>query len=468
MRGHRKFSVTRRQAISAGAGAVAWAASRPSAARSASQQPNVLFIMADDLGYADLSVYGRRDYQTPVLDGLAAQGMMFTHGYANSAVCSSTRVALITGNYQYRLAVGLEEPLTSPGLGLDPAQPTLPSLLKEQGYHTALIGKWHLGQLPDYGPLQSGYGEFWGNRGGGVDYFTHEGTDGADLWDGDVPIERHGYYTDLLADRSIDYLEARATEDRPWLLSLHFTAPHWPWEADNQAGRDDSARLDEIQNRTHMTMSHYDGGTMETYAAMVTNLDANIGRVLERLKHLDMERDTIVIFTSDNGGERFSDTWPFSGIKTELLEGGIRVPLIVAWPGRTTPGSSTEVPAMSMDFLPTVLRAAGGDPSGFDGVDLAPVLAGGEIAERTLYWRYHNMEQRAVRRGRYKYLKIGPNEFLFDVIADPRERANLKDLLPGEFHELKCAFEVWNSDMLVDPAARSYGVDARNMADHFD
>ena len=463
--------ISRRGAIG-GIGAAALATSVPGLAHDPARKPNFLFIMADDLGYADLSCYGRREYRTPVLDSLAAQGMKFTHGYANSAVCSATRVGLITGRYQYRIPVGLDEPLSDPDLGLEPSHPTLPSLLKRQGYHTALVGKWHLGLLPDYGPLQSGYDEFWGNRGGGVDYYTHKVAGQLDVWDGDVKVEETGYYTDLLADRSIEFLDARSAQpDTPWLLSLHFTAPHWPWEAKDELGRSESARLAQNPPESDLDIVHYDGGTAETYAGMVTALDDAIGRVLSRVAELGMEQDTVVVFTSDNGGERFSDTWPFKGIKTELLEGGIRVPFIVKWPGLVAPGSVSDTPALSMDFLPTFLAAAGGAPDPAyptDGMDLRPVLTGLPTPERTLYWRFWNKDQKATRRGRYKYLKIGPNEFLFDVVADPQERGNLKDRMPEKFAELKSAHDRWNAQMLHDPKARSYGFEPRMLADHYD
>ncbi len=464
--------LTRRDAMAGAIGTAALAVSIPGLAHTPGRKPNFLFIMADDLGYADLSCYGRQEYQTPVLDSVAAQGMKFTHGYANSAVCSSTRVGLITGRYQYRIPAGLEEPLENPDLGMEPGYPTLPSLLKEQGYHTALVGKWHLGQLPKFGPLKSGYDEFWGNRGGGVDYFTHRVAGNEDLWDGEVQIEEVGYYTDLLADRSIEFLNDRAQQpDKPWLLSLHFTAPHWPWEANDALGRSESARLAQLPSSDDLDIVHFDGGTMETYAGMVTSMDMNIGRILNRLAELGMEQDTVVVFTSDNGGERFSNTWPFSGMKTELLEGGIRVPFIVKWPGLTAPGSESDVPGMSMDFLPTFLAAVGGSaPSAtpFDGIDLGPALAGRPMPERTMFWRYWSKDQKAVRRGRYKYLKINENEFLFDVIADPLERGNLKDRMPDLFNELKQAHADWNAQMLVDPNARSYGFEPRMLADHYD
>ncbi len=474
--------MTRRTAIGGALGTAALAvtlpgcASQEGAQRDPNRKPNFLFIMADDLGYADLSCYGRRDYETPVLDALAASGMMFTNGYANSAVCSSTRVGLITGRYQYRIPAGLEEPISNPDLGLEPSHPTLPSLLQEQGYHTALVGKWHLGILPMYGPLKSGYDEFWGNRYGGVDYYTHKVYGERDVWDGEVPIEVNGYYTDLLADRSIEYLEARAKEaDKPWLLSLHFTAPHWPWEAEDELGISESARLDEEfdpdAEGSGIGIDHYDGGTLKTYAGMVKSMDENIGRILTRLADLGMDQDTVVVFTSDNGGERFSDTWPFSGMKTELLEGGIRVPFIVKWPGLTEAGTTSDVPLMSMDFLPTFVGAAGGSPHPdypTDGVDFRPALVGETMPERDMFWRYWSKDQKALRRGRHKYLKMNDNEFLFDVIEDPLERGNLKDRMPELFAELKAAHETWNSQMLFDPNARSFGMTSDHVAERYD
>ncbi len=466
---------TRRDAMvtaAGAAGAATMAVTIPGLAHTPGRKPNFLFIMADDLGYADLSCYGRREYETPVLDGLAAQGMRFTHGYANSAVCSATRVGLITGRYQYRLRVGLEEPLGDRSLGLPPEHPTMPSLLREAGYHTALVGKWHLGWLPDFGPMKSGYDEFWGCRGGGVDYFTHEVGGQPDLWDGEVQVEEQGYMTDLIADRAIEYLDARAQEDKPWLLSLHFTAPHWPWEGNDEQGRAESARLDEFGPTIpgSLDITHFDGGTMETYAAMVTSLDMNIGRVLARLAQQGMEQDTVVVFTSDNGGERFSDNWPFTGIKTELLEGGMRVPFIVKWPGLTLPGSESDTPALSMDFMPTFLAAAGTAPHPdfpSDGMDLRGVLAGAETEDRYLFWRFWAKDQRAARKGPYKYLHIAGEEYLFNVVEDPLERANLKYRMPEKFAELKGAFDAWNAGMLHVPEARSYRFTPRELADHF-
>ena len=464
--------LTRRTALAGALGTAAIAATgAPALAQATGRKPNVLFILADDLGYADLSCYGRRDYETPVLDRLATQGMMFTHAYANSAVCTATRVGLITGRYQYRLPVGLREPLGVEDIGLPPEHPTVASLMRQAGYRTTLIGKWHMGSLPKFGPLKSGYDEFWGLYGGGVDYFRHAFGGRADLWDGETRVEETGYVTDLLAERTFETLDRRKADGRPFFVSLHFTAPHWPWEANDEEGRAESERLADSPGPGAGGIQHYDGGTLATYAKMMKSLDDNIGRVLDKLAAFGFDRDTIVVFTSDNGGERFSDTWPFTGKKTELLEGGLRVPAIVRWPGVVHAGSQSTVPFISMDWLPTFVAAGGGrqDPAfPSDGVDLRPALTGGTLPERSLFWRYGNKQQRAHRRGNYKYLKINNNEFLFDVVADPLERGNLKDRQPERFAAMKATWEEWDAGMLHDPTAPSGGNTPANLADHFD
>lgn len=437
---------------------------------SSDQRPNIVFILADDLGWADLSVYGQADYQTPHLDALAAQGVRFTQAYANSAVCSATRFALITGRYQYRLRGGLEEPLVRQAHvhGLPPEHPTLPSLLQDAGYDTALIGKWHLGSLPHFGPLKSGYGHFFGNYGGAIDYFTHKPGVGEavprDLYEGEVPVERVGYYTQLLADEAVDWINGRngrRDTGKPFLLSLHFTAPHWPWVGPE----------DEEISRGLQDLFHYDGGNLATYARMVRSLDQAVGQVLEALREQGLERNTIVVFTSDNGGERFSKTWPFTGQKTELLEGGIRVPTLLRWPARIAPQVSSQV-AASMDWLPTLLAAAGVAPDADhapDGDNLLPVLEGrAPQYARTLFWRYKAQEQRAVRAGAFKYLKINDNEFLFDVEDDARERANLRHRHPEVFESLKRQWEAWNAQFLpITDEVFTHGVTPDIQADRY-
>ncbi|MGX7895780.1 sulfatase-like hydrolase/transferase [Tsuneonella sp. HG222] len=434
-----------------------------------SRQPNIVFIMADDLGYADLSCYGRQDYRTPVLDGLAAQGVRFTQAYANSAVCTATRVALMTGRYQYRLPIGLEEPLQDRALGLPPEHPTLASLLRGCGYHTALVGKWHLGSLPEYCPLKSGFDQFWGIRGGGVDYWTHQLDGVNDLWDGTTNVEQAGYLTDLLADKAVTVLEERAAAGGPFFLNLNFTAPHWPWEGPDAAGRAESERL--AAKAGPMPIQHWDGGDNPTYAAMMRSLDEACGRVLAAIDRLGMREDTIVVFTSDNGGERFSDVWPFVGRKTELLEGGLRVPAIVRWPGVARPGSESAELLITMDWLPTFLAAAGRatDPAApSDGIDLRPAIEGRTLPDRTLFFRFSHREQKAARKGRMKFLEILGQSFLFDVVADPMERANLKDRRPDEFAALVAEWDAWNAGMLPpDPAAGRHGFTGDKLAEYF-
>jgi len=464
-----RLKITRRSALAGALGTAALAAGAPGLAQP-QRKPNVLYIMADDLGYADLSCYGRRDYRTPVLDRLATEGMMFTHAYANSAVCTATRVGLITGRYQYRLPVGLYEPLGPQDVGLPPEHPTIASLLRQAGYRTTLVGKWHMGSLPKYGPLKSGYDEFWGLYGGGVDYFRHGFSGQSDLWDGETRVEETGYVTDLLADRAIATLDRRKADGKPFFISLHFTAPHWPWESNDEEGRAESDRIAKNPSEGGGGILHYDGGSLETYARMMKSLDDNIGRVLERLAALGFDRDTIVVFTSDNGGERFSDTWPFTGKKTELLEGGLRVPAIVRWPGVVQAGSQSTVPIISMDWLPTFVAAGGGMQNAAfpsDGTDIRAALDGGTMADRPLFWRYGIRGQRAHRHGRYKYLKINENEFLFDVVNDQLERANLRDREPERFAAMRTAWEQWDAGMLHDPTVPSAGNTPNFWADHF-
>lgn len=429
-----------------------------------SARPNIIFILADDLGYADLSCYGRRDYETPVLDQLAADGIRFTDSYANAPVCSATRTALITGRYQYRLPIGLEEPLVKPDLGLSPDVPTIPSLLKKAGYQTALIGKWHLGLLPHSCPMKSGYDRFFGLRTGGSDYFHHA----KNLWDGYTnPVERPGYLTDIVGDEAVATVKSFAAGDKPFFMSLHFNAPHWPWEGPN-----DKAEADRLQAKGGpRAIWHWDGGTLKTYAEMVTRMDDQIGRVLEAVRQAGIEDNTIIVFTSDNGGERFSDTWPHSGKKTELLEGGMRVPTILRWPAVAPKGMTSDQVVMTMDWLATFLAAAGGeaDPEyPQDGIDLGDVIAGGPSTPRTVFWRYMSRSQEAVRDGDFKYLKILNNTFLFNVADDPLERANLKERMPEKYATLKQKYDDWNATMLpLNPDANVSGFIGSEMADHF-
>ncbi|MEY3627000.1 MAG: Arylsulfatase [Pseudomonadota bacterium] len=437
------------------------------------KRPNIIFIVADDLGFADLGCYGGREAEfgpvSPVLDQLAALGLRMTEGYANSPVCSPTRFALMTARYQYRLRGAADEPISSKSkgsttLGLPPEHPTLPSLLKQAGYHTALIGKWHLGYPPIFSPLQSGYDEFFGPMSGGVDYFSHCSNNGThDLYLNETEHTEEGYLTDLLSRRSVDYVRRMADPARkgqPFFLSLHYTAPHWPWET-----RDDSAVAHQVKGN----LFHLEGGNIHTYRRMIHHMDEGIGWVVDALRETGQLDNTLIVFTSDNGGERFSDNWPLVGGKMDLTEGGIRVPWIAHWPAVIPPGSVSEQHCLTMDWSATLLELGGATPAAshpLDGVSLAAVLREPARAfERTMFWRMNHRGQRAMRQGPWKYLRVDGNDYLFNISADARERANLATRDPDRLAAMRQAWEVWNASMppIPEDATISLGYSAKDM-----
>ena len=449
--------ITRRAFIGAAAAGAAFRPSLTLAQRRS--RPNILFILADDLGYGDLSCYGRPDYQTPVLDRLASQGVRLMNAYSAAPVCTPTRCAFITGRYPARTKVGLEEPLTERNdlgervltAGLPPNHPTIASLLKQNGYDTALIGKWHLGYLPNFGPIQSGFDEFFGIMSGAVDFFTHKDMAGnPDFYEGKVPVERIGYLTHMLTQRAVEYISRRrkGNTDRPFYLSLHYTAPHWPWEGptDEHVSRSLGVGYDAFVS----------GGSLKTYAAMMKSLDDGIGEVLKALATSGLAENTLVIFTSDNGGERFSYNWPFSGQKFSLWEGGIRVPAIVRWPGVVQPGVVSKQAAITMDWTATILAATQTKADAaypLDGIDILPLIrARHSTSNRTFFWR--NSNQSAALKGNWKYLHDGTDEYLFDLSVDQRERADFRQKRPELFEELKNEFQRWDSTVLPRPPAR--------------
>ncbi|QET01626.1 MULTISPECIES: sulfatase family protein [Cupriavidus] len=428
----------------------------------AGTRPNLIFILADDLGYADLGCTGARDRHgrpadvSPNLDRMASEGVRFTRGYANSAVCSPTRFALATGRWQYRLRGGAEEPLPTVSadkvLGLPPSHPTLASLLAGQGYRTALFGKWHLGYPPHFSPRQSGYQTFYGFHAGGNDYFAHCNPRGQpDLWQDETPIDEAGYLTDMLSRKAAAWI-GEQPRDQPFLLSLHYSAPHWPWLT-----RDDHAESARIAG----VGKHLDGGSLETYQRMIHHMDEGIGWVLEALAQAGLSDDTLIVFTSDNGGERFSNNWPFVGQKMDLLEGGIRVPLLARWPRAIAPGRVSDAPNLTMDWTATLLDAAGVAPHPsypLDGVSLLPHLRDGTaMPARNLCWRMKHRMQRALIHGDWKYLQVDGNEYLFNLDADPRERANLRHLHPERLAAMRAEWQDWNASLPPIPDdARAY------------
>jgi len=409
-------------------------------------QPNIIFILADDLGWGDLSCYGRPDYGTPNLDLLALQGTRFTDAYSASAVCTPTRCGYITGRYPARFRIGLEEPLKANNLavGLEPGLPTIASLLKQAGYDTALIGKWHLGSRPEWGPNAHGFNEFFGILAGAGDYFLHKnGLGQPDLYENLTPVARNGYLTDLLTERAISYV--KKPRSAPFFLSLHYTAPHWPWQGPK--GGETVPFTDKAPEPATMAR----GGSLKLYAEMMKSLDDGVGRVMQSIRATGIDKKTLVIFTSDNGGERFSYQWPFSGQKGDLLEGGIRVPAIVRWPGVVPANRVTQQMAITMDWTATMLAAAKADAAAvnsLDGIDLLPVITS-PVRDRTFFWRIGTQD--AVREGKWKFLRNGEDRHLFDLTLDQHERADFSEKHPEVLQRLTKEFNEWNDQMLPRP-----------------
>ncbi|WP_203616301.1 sulfatase-like hydrolase/transferase [Streptomyces sp. SID13726] len=434
---------------------------RPFAARTAKtasgKRPNLLVILGDDLGWADLSSYGAPHIRTPNLDRLARQGVRFTDAYSGSSTCSPTRFSLYTGRYPGRTPGGLAEPIADRTQGLDPHHPTLASLLKKAGYSTALIGKWHCGWLPDYSPTKSGWDEFFGNRGGVLEYFSKLGQLGDyDLYEGDATHKDLRYYTEVLTERAVEYVSR--DHRTPWLLNLNFTTPHWPWlaEGDAETGAEVAAKIRAARSQAEISaaLNHYDGGSVAKYTEMVESLDAAVGEVLTALRRSGQEEHTLVYFASDNGGERWSYLWPLSGEKFVLQEGGIRVPTIVRWPHRVDGGLVSHEPNFSPDWTATFLELAGARPDPaypLDGTSLAGYLLRGEdLPERDLFWRVR--ANRALRRGRWKYYQDSTGkDHLYDLGTDLREQADLAPDRPELLAELKAAWERTASGLLPYP-----------------
>lgn len=418
------------------------------AAQPGERRPNIIYIMVDDMGYGDLSGYGRKDYQTPHLDGLAAQGMKFTNAYAAAPVCTPTRVAFMTGRYPARTPVGLYEPLrVNSGdtlTGLTAETPSIATYLKEAGYATYLVGKWHLGSRSQFSPLQNGFDYFFGFRAGAVDYASHHAPmSGPDLYEGDRPVERAGYMTDVLKEKAIEVI--RQPHPRPFFLALLFNAPHWPWQAPGDRSNTDTAT-------SINTWSG--GGSAATYAAMVKSLDEAVGAVVKTLDEQGLSARTTVIFTSDNGGERYSDMGSYKGRKYDLWEGGIRVPAFVRWTGTIKEGSTTPQVAVTMDWTATILSLAGAKPrpdAPLDGIDLVPVLTGEQKAmDRVLYWRLaQRKHHKALREGDWKYLQDEKGvDYLFNLETDPFESTNLSAKERARLATLKKKYELWEAEML--------------------
>ena len=350
----------------------------------------------------------------------------------------------MTGRYPARTPVGLKEPLDwTPAdslVGLTPATMSLPTLLRQRGYRTGLVGKWHLGFNPEQGPLANGFDYFFGYKGGGVDYQLHTSPQGTtDLYENNRPAGDSGYLTDLLADKAIAFIgKDRAA---PFFLSLQFSAPHWPWQ-----GPDDPA----YPNGNN---AWKEGGSAERYARMVMAMDRALGRVMQALREQGRDTNTLVVFTSDNGGERFSNMGQLRERKFVLWEGGIRVPCIAYWPGHIRPGLVCRQPITHMDWTASFLAMAGtpaDDSLALDGKDIRPWLAHPELTEtRTFFWRVSQRnQQKAVRWGNWKLLQTEKGEFLFHLADDPTESHNLVRRKPGYARRLRNVLASWETSVL--------------------
>jgi arylsulfatase A-like enzyme len=432
-------------------------------------RPNLIFVLADDLGWGDLGCFGSLHIRTPNLDRLAAGGVRFTHAYSASPWCSPARIGLYTGKNPGRFVAGLEEPLQTRDEhhGIPHGHPTLPSLLRGAGYRTAMFGKWHCGWLPWYSPLKIGFEVFFGNLDGAMDYFTHIGTLGEpDLFEGETPVELEGYYTDLISDRAVDYVRAVAPDD-VFYMQVNYNAPHWPWEGrgDREVGEDIARRYRE--GKDFFPMLHTDAGSLAKYGELVEIMDEGIGRILDALDETGRTNDTIICFCSDNGGERYSYMWPFVGQKGDVQEGGIRVPFVMRWPAAVRAGQHSDGYHSLLDWTATFLDAAGAAPDAatpIDGVSLLPWLVdGAPHPGHDLVWRVSS--QGALRRGRWKYVidhrdkaimggwprPIGTTEHLYDLSGDGREAADVARHHPELLAALRDAYARVDASLLPYP-----------------
>jgi N-acetylgalactosamine-6-sulfatase len=406
--------------------------------------PNIVLILADDLGYGDLGCYGCRDIKTPNLDSLAARGVRFTNFYANGPECSPTRAALLTGRYQQRVG-GLECAIgvgnvgryddairlrKTHDLGLPVEEITLPRLLKEAGYATAICGKWHLGYEDKFAPNRHGFDHAFYCLGGGMDYFHHveEVPDPQPVLrlDGKT-IRRRGYFTDLVAEDAVQFL--RKNPDKPFFLYVPFTAPHAPFQGPKDNHPQPLPADSPLWKQSK--------APPKVYAAMVERMDEAVGKILSELEKGKRDGNTLVIFASDNGGTASARPTPFSGLKGTTFDGGIRVPCIVRWPRVLPEKTVSDQVAITMDLSASIARIAGARPPKdrpFDGIDVLERLEKRQPAEeRALFWRGRRGDRTwwAARQGDLKYVarKEGDKkaEYLFDLRRDAGEKNSLLD-----------------------------------------
>lgn len=426
--------LTRREFLTASAAAL----------QPAPQRPNVVLILLDDMGYADIGCYGAKDIRTPNIDRLARDGVRLTDCYSNGPVCTPTRCGLLTGRYQQRF--GLEWAF-GPGhkdYGLEPHQNTIARYLKAAGYRTGIFGKWHLGYAPEYGPNRHGFDEFYGLLSGNVDHYSHKENNGEHDWyENTTAVHPQGYSTDLIRQRAVRFIDANKSS--PFFLYVPFNAVHWPFQA--------PGRPQDVRER-----STWFNGTRESdYKPMLEAVDSAVGDILSALDRHSLAPNTLVIFTNDNGGERLSDNRPFFHHKATLWEGGIRVPAILRWPLMLPKGKTHRQAAMSMDLTATIAGACGVKPDPgqpFDGIDLLPILRGtSPEQERTFFWRIRRADRRqsACRKGTWKWINDAGFDQIYDLAADPGERNDLAYANPAKTRELAGLFNDWETMLKKDP-----------------
>lgn len=424
------------------------------------EKPNIILIVADDLGYGDITYDGRVGSITPQLASLAREGMRFTDFHSNSAVCSPTRTALLTGRYQQRS--GIESALQPGAKGLPTSEITIANYLKLQGYATAVYGKWHVGTVPEANPVKRGFDEFRGHL-NSVDYRAHIGPWGnPDWWFNDRLQNEEGYNSDLIANHAIRFLNEH--RDEPFFIYVPFSNIHFPWSTpeDPKFWHKGTNYYESIETK----LGPHSPGEDVTLVIrrMIYELDKSVGRIVDAVKSNNLEKKTLIFFTSDNGGYvsyggrhkgQISDNGPLRGQKATVYEGGIRVPAIAWWPGKIAMGSLSKEIAISMDLLPTFLELAGikppapDNPKALDGKSIVPILFENKsMPDRKIFWRYGG--KGVVRQGSWKMIfdaKSMSNQELYNLANDIGEKNNLVNEHPEIVSDFNEAFGKWEKEV---------------------
>jgi len=415
-----------------------------------SSKPNVLLIVTDDVGYGDIGSYGAPDVKTPNIDSLAKDGVRLTDFYA-APQCTPTRAALISGRYQqrFRLEAALGGPKTPAGqTGLPARGYSLPQLLKDNGYATGLVGKWHLGYTPEFSPNAHGFDYFFGFKSGFIGYYQHTNGEGdSDLFENATPVHVDGYMTDLITGRAVNFIDEHA--GGAFFLEVTYNAAHWPFQIpDHPSVAVDHGRF--VQPEESSTATRRD------YIAMLERADEGIGRILQTLKRRGLERNTLVIYMQDNGGEWLSRNAPLFNRKGTVWEGGIRVPAIFKWPERLPAGRVSNQVAIVQDVPASIFAATSTSvppEARPDGVNVIPILEGRTGAmERTLFFRFMigTTKQVAVRQGSWKLLVDGTKRYVFDLSKDVGERNDLASQRQDIARKLWPLIAAWESDVDAD------------------